>query len=559
MKTTDRGDDLLEVVRGLVASGDAESALELVGTRWREWQASGELAEGSAAAALALEAGKGSRSIWRTRTLYADGIFAFRMGDMERSRARNDEALQVARDSGDVLGECQAVTGLARVALREGRYEDVVALARQGRDRARSAGDAEAEASPLHLHAAGVRLQHRYEDARDLYLESLHLNERLGASAFAAMEHHNLGWVELHMGNVDAAADHFRQRDARPGGDVYGDAWADLNWAAVAIKKGDAVEAQRRFAAGKRALDSLGLTLDPDDKAELDWLTDLMVVPRAPSQSAMLTAAARALHREEAPPLILDDELALGLAGARGGELIERARTLLGRDGILSFSRWVCARARATEDLVEQSIGDGIGQYVILGAGLDSFAYRRTDLADRLRVFEVDHPASQAWKRQRLAEIGVAPPANLTFAPVDFESQTLESGLRAAGFDFASRAVFGWLGVTMYLTLDAIRATLASVASCAAGTRIALTYNQPPANVDAFGRRVTTTLAAMIGEVGEPFISVFTPDEIEDLMRSEGYVSIQHFGPEDAVRAYFPGRDDVRIANAQRLLTARVP
>lgn len=273
----------------------------------------------------------------------------------------------------------------------------------------------------------------------------------------------------------------------------------------------------------------------------------------------MLTAAARALHREEPPPLILDDDLALRLAGEPGEELIERAQTRLGRDGTLSFSRWLCARARATEDLVEKSIAEGIRQYVILGAGLDSFAYRRSDLADRLRVFEVDHPASQAWKRQRLAEIGVVAPPNLTFTPVDFESQTLDSGLLEAGFDFGAPAVFGWLGVTMYLTLDAIRATLASVASCAAGTRIALTYNQPPENVDAFGGRVTTTLATMIGETGEPFISVFTPDEFEELMRREGYVSIEHFGPEDAIREYLPGRDDARIANAQRLLIARVP
>jgi methyltransferase (TIGR00027 family) len=273
----------------------------------------------------------------------------------------------------------------------------------------------------------------------------------------------------------------------------------------------------------------------------------------------MLTAAARAMHREERPPLVLDDDLALRLAGERGEELIERARTLLPGDGILSFSRWVCARARVTEDLVERLIPEGIGQYVILGAGLDSFAYRRHDLAGSLRVFEVDHPASQAWKRTRLSELGITPPRNLVFAPVDFETETLESGLRAAGFDFGSPAVFGWLGVTMYLTVDAIRATLKTVASCAAGTRIVLTYNQPTSMVDAFGRHVTTTLAGMVAETGEPFISLFTPDQIEKLMRREGYASIEHFGPEDAIRAYFPGRTDVRIANAQRVLIASVP
>lgn len=278
--TGQMGDALLEAVRSAAASGDGEAALELVGRRWREFQASGQVEQGTTAAALALEAGRASRSIWRTRTLYADGLFAFRMGDMERSLARNEEALRLAREGNDSLGECQALSGLARIALREGRYDDVVALARQGRDRARNAGDAEAEASPLHLHAAGLRLQGRYEEARDLYLESLLLNERIGASSLvAAMEHHNLGWVELHLGHVDAAADHFLQRDASAAADVYGDAWSELNWAAVAIKRGEAVEARRRFAAGKLALDGVGVNLDPDDKAELGWLTELLGAP----------------------------------------------------------------------------------------------------------------------------------------------------------------------------------------------------------------------------------------------------------------------------------------
>ena len=273
----------------------------------------------------------------------------------------------------------------------------------------------------------------------------------------------------------------------------------------------------------------------------------------------MLTAAARALHREEAPPLVLDDPLALQLAGEPGADLLERARGLLGADGVLSFSRWVCARSRVTEDLVDSSIAEGIGQYVILGAGLDSFGYRRRDLEDRLRVFEVDHPASQQWKRERLRQVGISPPRNLVFTPVDFETQTLESGLRAAGFDFTAAAVFGWLGVTMYLTQEAIRATLQFVASCASGTRIAFTYNRPTSDVDAASARVTNTLADLIGQNGEPFVTVFTPEEIEELMSALGYVDIVHFGPDEAVRAFFGHRSDARIAAAQRLLLARVP
>jgi methyltransferase (TIGR00027 family) len=163
-------------------------------------------------------------------------------------------------------------------------------------------------------------------------------------------------------------------------------------------------------------------------------------------------AVGRALHREEPTPTILDDYLALPLAGEEGPALIERLRAELPAQMLVALSRWACSRARLPEDIVERAVAEGIRQYVILGAGLDSFAYRRADLLDRLRVFEVDHPASQAWKQARLAELGIHHPTNLVFAPVDFETQTLRQGLEAAGFDFGAPAVFSWIGVTMYLT-----------------------------------------------------------------------------------------------------------
>src|SRR5467141_2376379 len=227
----------------------------------------------------------------------------------------------------------------------------------------------------------------------------------------------------------------------------------------------------------------------------------LTVTPRRPSRTAVLTAVARALHREEPPPWVLDDPLAMGLAGDDGPAVARRFRTELSTESLLSFTRWVCVRARLPEDIVEKAVEQGVEQYVILGAGLDSFAYRRSDLVSHLRVYEVDHPASQAWKRQRLAEMGVRPPANLTYAPIDFEHQTLRRGLTTAGFDFGAPAVFSWIGVTMYLTVEA----------------------------------------------GEPFLSLFIPKEIEALLRKIGFADIMHFGPEEAVRTYFPGRTDVRF------------
>ena len=271
-----------------------------------------------------------------------------------------------------------------------------------------------------------------------------------------------------------------------------------------------------------------------------------------------MTAAARAFHREEPQPWVIDDYLALDLAGPEGLALLDRLRTEVPRPYLLAFSRWVCVRARFPEDLVEQSVAGGVAQYVILGAGLDSFAYRRRDLLDRLRVFEVDHPATQAWKRQRLAELGMELPAGLVFAPIDFERQTLREGLEQAGFDFAELAVFSWMGVTMYLTLDAINATLATLAQCRAGTRVVLTYNQPPAALTSSDAKITGTMAGIAAQLGEPFISRFLRAEMAELLHYHGFGEIIDFGPDEARVAYFGGHPDAEIAGAQRVIAATV-
>jgi tetratricopeptide (TPR) repeat protein len=260
-------------VRVFARRGDASSALELFGRAWRIWLASGELDEGRDTATAALAATGGDDvPIWRARALYGDGVLAFRSGDSERSLRRNEEALRVAQDAGDARGECEALTGLARLALRDGRYDDVAALAGHGRELARDARDREAEASPLHLQAAGVRLQKDYAAARELYLQSFALNGELGNDAGQTMELDCLGWVELHLGNVDEAETRFRERDSRLGSDPYANAWSRLTWAAVAAARGDGDEARRRYDEATEALRELSNELDPDDQAELDWL-----------------------------------------------------------------------------------------------------------------------------------------------------------------------------------------------------------------------------------------------------------------------------------------------
>jgi methyltransferase (TIGR00027 family) len=279
---------------------------------------------------------------------------------------------------------------------------------------------------------------------------------------------------------------------------------------------------------------------------------------RGPSRTAVVTAVARALYRDEPGPVILDDDLAWGLAGEEGAALAGRLRTELPRSHVLAFCRWMCIRSRFTEDLVERAICRGVEQYVILGAGLDSFACRRSDLMDRLRVFEVDHPASQSWKQYRLRDLGIEIPGNLVFAPVDFERQTLREGLVSAGFDFARPAVFSWIGVTMYLTLDAIEATLGTISQCMPGSQVALTYNQPHRVLDDIALQVTSTFEAIATEMGEPFVSLFAPDEIEGLLRNHGFDDIVQFGPQEARAAWFSGAAGVAIAGAQRLIAATV-
>ena len=275
-----------------------------------------------------------------------------------------------------------------------------------------------------------------------------------------------------------------------------------------------------------------------------------------PSRTAMMTAAARALHREEPPPWVLDDALALGLAGEEGVEIRDRLRTELPPQSLLAFTRWVCVRARVPEDVVEREVARGVDQYVILGAGLDTFASRRGDLAGRVRVFEVDHPDTQRWKRARLQELGVDP--EVVYVPVDFERQTLRAGLEEAGFDFGARAVFSWIGVIMYLTLEAIEATLTTVRETPPGSRVVLTYDLPPEALSGLGTETQGILSRIVADMGEPMVRRFRPAEIEQLLRRLGFTSVEHFGPEEAIATYFPGRDDVTFGGAQRIASATV-
>ena len=249
--------------------------------------------------------------------------------------------------------------------------------------------------------------------------------------------------------------------------------------------------------------------------------------------------------------------MAASLAGQEGRSILDNMLANAPPDRMRAFQAWTAARSRFVEDFVESAVAAGISQYVILGAGLDSFAYRHPGLLERLTIFEVDHPLSQAWKRRRLGELHIPLHHNVVFAAVNFETQSLGDVLTAAGFSPDQRAVVSWIGVTMYLARPAIGATLDIVAGWAAGTCVVASYDQPPGVLDERGRALLAEVSGTAAKYGEPFVSLFRRDEMERLLAEHGFGSVAHFGAEDAVRHYFRGAD-VRIPDVQRLVTAVV-
>jgi methyltransferase (TIGR00027 family) len=243
---------------------------------------------------------------------------------------------------------------------------------------------------------------------------------------------------------------------------------------------------------------------------------------------------------------ILRDPLAVRILSADPEQLEVEAAASPGR---LPMRWFIAARSRFAEDRLGDAVADGTRQVVVLGAGLDTFAYRHPYTDIGLTVFEVDHPATQAWKRDRLATAGIAEPASLTFAPVDFEREHLADGLAAAGFDDARPAYFVWLGVVPYLTGDAITATLRYVAGLGGAAQVVFDYAEPvttmtPERQAAFEAR-TRRLAA----IGEPWLTFFEPAALAADLGAFGFTDIEDLGPVDLALRYFGfAPDDPRLA-----------
>jgi len=278
-----------------------------------------------------------------------------------------------------------------------------------------------------------------------------------------------------------------------------------------------------------------------------------------PSQTAMTAAAARAAHLlVDSEPRIFADSLAALLLGDEA-ETYLRYHREHGDHPLLAGTRaQATCRSRFTEDQLALAAARGTAQYVILGAGLDSFACR-SELAGRLRVFEVDHPATQQRKRALLAAARLAEPPTLTWVPVDFETGELIAALTAAGLDPAAPAFVSWLGVTMYLTAEAIGATLASLSRLAPGSELVTDYLLTADLRDADGVAYADLVMPDSERRGEPWLSFFTPEQMTGLLTSHGFTGVRDVRQRDAVSAALWERTDLlRPIELSRLCHATV-
>jgi methyltransferase (TIGR00027 family) len=265
------------------------------------------------------------------------------------------------------------------------------------------------------------------------------------------------------------------------------------------------------------------------------------------SKTALGVAIRRAAHQLVDLPPVLDDPIAVRLIGSGYRGKMGRASHRVGRD----LRAFLAARSRYAEDRLAESVAHGIRQYVVLGAGLDTFAYRNSIAVPR--VFEVDFPATQEWKREILCEAGIALPAGLTFVPLDFEHQTLMEGLLESGFERDAAAFFGWLGVVPYLTLDAFRATLGVIADLAAGSAVSFDYALAPETLAPAGRKAFDALSGRVAAAGEPLRLFFTPETLGAELRRAGFQRFEQLDYDQLNQRYFKDRADGLKLSAVKL------
>jgi methyltransferase (TIGR00027 family) len=278
-----------------------------------------------------------------------------------------------------------------------------------------------------------------------------------------------------------------------------------------------------------------------------------------PSSTALTAAAARAAHLlVDEPPFIFADTLAAALLGERADELIGYHR-LHPTHPILSAARsQVICRSRYAEDRLAAGVAAGIRQYVLLGAGLDTFTYR-SPLAGQVSVFEVDHAATQNWKRAALAAAGILVPASVAFIAAGLGTGALADALADAGFDFGQPAVISWLGVIMYLDCASVGQTLSALAACAPETELIADYMLPAGLRDEAGDHYVELIEPFAAQRGEPWQSYFAPDEIAALLAEHGFEVADNIGQRHTVpRRLWQRSDSLRPVELSMIVRARL-
>ena len=274
-----------------------------------------------------------------------------------------------------------------------------------------------------------------------------------------------------------------------------------------------------------------------------------------PSATALFVAIYRAAHQLIDRPLVFEDPIAMQILDHDSRAALEKNPHHFDQDPSAPFLRAILSvRNRIAEEVLARAVADGLSQYVVLGAGLDTFAYRNP--YNHLRVFEVDHPATQEWKRGLLEQNGIAEPANVTYVPVDFTRDDLAETLRSAG---VVGAQLSWLGVTPYVSKDIARETFAAAASLAGkGAGIVLDYVLPPETQPPFIQAFLAVRRAQMKEIGEPWDSFFMPEEMAALLRGAGFGEIDDLGMLELNQRYFAGRTDgLQVGSVGRVVCAQ--
>jgi methyltransferase (TIGR00027 family) len=274
-----------------------------------------------------------------------------------------------------------------------------------------------------------------------------------------------------------------------------------------------------------------------------------------PSRTALRVALRRAAHQlYDAQPLVLDDPIAVPILGQEYLPELHKTATKLEKPFSSALRAFLVARSRYAEDLLSIAVAQGVRQYVLLGAGLDTFAYRNPHPG--LHVFEIDHPATQQWKRELLETNRIPSPSLLTFVPVNFEHQALEAQLLAVGFDPTLPAFFAWLGVVPYLTLEAFRSTVRYIAARPPESGLVFDYSQPRSALPRLEQLAHDSLAARVKLAGEPFQLFFTPSDAAAELAT--FYNIEDLGSTEINARYFDNRTDKLklFGSAGRLLSA---